>query len=56
VKVVLSASKRIGANQRADLKKRPLNFDFVGLSLLALTLVCWEIVLSNGILGLLHAA
>jgi DHA2 family multidrug resistance protein len=35
-------------NQRAELKKQPLNFDFVGLSLLALTLVCWEIVLSKG--------
>ena len=35
-------------NQRAELKKQPLNFDFVGLSLLALTLICWEIVLSKG--------
>jgi DHA2 family multidrug resistance protein len=35
-------------NQRAELKKKPLNFDLVGLSLLALTLICWEIVLSKG--------
>ncbi len=35
-------------NQRAESKKQPLNFDFVGLSLLVLTLVCWEIVLSKG--------
>ncbi|MBV8816390.1 MAG: DHA2 family efflux MFS transporter permease subunit [Verrucomicrobia bacterium] len=35
-------------SQRAELKKQPLNFDIVGLSLLALTLVCWEIVLSKG--------
>jgi DHA2 family multidrug resistance protein len=35
-------------NQRAELKKKPLNFDLIGLSLLALTLICWEIVLSKG--------
>jgi MFS transporter, DHA2 family, multidrug resistance protein len=35
-------------NQRAELKKQPLNFDFIGLSLLALTLICWEVVLSKG--------
>jgi MFS transporter, DHA2 family, multidrug resistance protein len=35
-------------NQRAELKKQPLNFDFIGLSLLALTLVCWEVILSKG--------
>jgi MFS transporter, DHA2 family, multidrug resistance protein len=35
-------------SQRAELKKQPINFDFIGLSLLALTLVCWEIVLSKG--------
>ncbi|MBV8584820.1 MAG: DHA2 family efflux MFS transporter permease subunit, partial [Verrucomicrobia bacterium] len=34
--------------QQAELKKQPLNFNFVGLSLLALTLVCWEVVLSKG--------
>ncbi len=35
-------------NQRAELRKRPLNFDFIGLSLLVLTLVCWEVTLSKG--------
>jgi len=34
--------------QQTELKKQPLNFDFVGLSLLALTIVCWEVVLSKG--------
>jgi DHA2 family multidrug resistance protein len=35
-------------NQRAELKKRPLNFDSIGLGLLVLTLVCWEVLLSKG--------
>jgi DHA2 family multidrug resistance protein len=35
-------------NQRTELMKRPLNFDFIGLSLLVLTLVCWEVMLSKG--------
>ncbi len=35
-------------NQRAELRKRPLNFDFLGLGLLVLTLVCWEVLLSKG--------
>ncbi|MBV8176606.1 MAG: DHA2 family efflux MFS transporter permease subunit [Verrucomicrobia bacterium] len=35
-------------NQRTELRKRPLNFDFIGLSLLVLTLVCWEVLLSKG--------
>jgi MFS transporter, DHA2 family, multidrug resistance protein len=35
-------------SQRAELKKQPLNFDIIGLSLLVLTVVCWEIVLSKG--------
>jgi MFS transporter, DHA2 family, multidrug resistance protein len=34
--------------QRTELRKRPLNFDFIGLSLLVLTLVCWEVMLSKG--------
>jgi len=34
--------------QRTELMKRPLNFDFIGLSLLVLTLVCWEVMLSKG--------
>jgi DHA2 family multidrug resistance protein len=35
-------------NQRKELKKQPLNFDILGLSLLAMTMVCWEVVLSKG--------
>ena len=35
-------------DQRSELRKRPLNFDFIGLSLLALTLICWEVLLSKG--------
>jgi DHA2 family multidrug resistance protein len=35
-------------DQRKELKKRPLNFDILGLSLLAMTMVCWEVVLSKG--------
>ncbi len=35
-------------NQRRQSKKKPLNFDFIGLSLLALTMVSWEVVLSKG--------
>jgi DHA2 family multidrug resistance protein len=33
---------------RKELQKQPLNFDFLGLSLLVLTIVCWEVVLSKG--------
>jgi MFS transporter, DHA2 family, multidrug resistance protein len=33
---------------RKELQKQPLNFDFIGLSLLVLTIVCWEVVLSKG--------
>jgi MFS transporter, DHA2 family, multidrug resistance protein len=35
-------------NEREASKKRPLNFDFVGLGLLILTLACWEVLLSKG--------
>jgi MFS transporter, DHA2 family, multidrug resistance protein len=35
-------------DQRTELKKKPLNFDILGLSLLAMTMVCWEVVLSKG--------
>jgi MFS transporter, DHA2 family, multidrug resistance protein len=35
-------------NQRAELRKRPLNFDSIGLGLLVMTLVCWEVLLSKG--------
>jgi MFS transporter, DHA2 family, multidrug resistance protein len=35
-------------DQRRELKKQPLNFDILGLTLLAMTMVCWEVVLSKG--------
>jgi DHA2 family multidrug resistance protein len=34
--------------QRADLRRRPLNFDYIGLGLLALVMSSWEIMLSKG--------
>ena len=34
--------------QRAELRKQPLHFDFIGLCLLAVTMVSWEIMLSKG--------
>jgi DHA2 family multidrug resistance protein len=34
--------------QRAELKKRPLHFDSIGLSLLVIVMVCWEVMLSKG--------
>jgi DHA2 family multidrug resistance protein len=34
--------------QRAELLKRPLSFDGVGLSLLVIVIVCWEVILSKG--------
>lgn len=34
--------------QRADLLKRPLNFDYIGFGLLALGMSCWETMLSKG--------
>jgi DHA2 family multidrug resistance protein len=33
---------------RAALRKRPLNFDSIGLGLLVIAIVCWEILLSKG--------
>ena len=33
---------------RKDLLSKPLNFDGIGLSLLVITMVCWETVLSKG--------
>ena len=35
-------------DQRMELKKQPLNFDILGLSLLVMTMVCWEVLLSKG--------
>ncbi len=34
--------------ERAELGRQPLNFDFIGLGLLALTMSCWEVMLSKG--------
>src|SRR4051794_32770183 len=34
--------------ERADLRRRPLNFDFIGLGLLVLIMSCWEVMLSKG--------
>ena len=34
--------------ERAELRRRPLNFDYIGLSLLALAMASWEIMLSKG--------
>ncbi len=34
--------------ERAELRRQPLNFDYIGLGLLALTMSCWEIMLSKG--------
>ncbi|HEV7996541.1 MAG TPA: MFS transporter, partial [Stellaceae bacterium] len=34
--------------QRLELKKKPFHFDSVGLSLLVIVMVCWEVMLSKG--------
>ncbi len=34
--------------QRTELRKRPFNFDSIGLSLLVIVIVCWEVMLSKG--------
>src|SRR5438105_3847239 len=34
--------------ERAKLRRRPLNFDYIGLGLLALAMSAWEIMLSKG--------
>ena len=34
--------------ERAKLRGRPINFDYIGLGLLALMMSCWEILLSKG--------
>jgi MFS transporter, DHA2 family, multidrug resistance protein len=33
---------------RAAVRKKPLNFDSIGLGLLVITIVCWEVLLSKG--------
>jgi DHA2 family multidrug resistance protein len=35
-------------NERAELRKRPLNFDYIGLGLLILIMSSWEVMLSKG--------
>lgn len=34
--------------ERAGLRGKPLNFDYIGLGLLSLVMACWEVVLSKG--------
>jgi DHA2 family multidrug resistance protein len=34
--------------QRTELRKQPFHFDSIGLSLLAIVAVCWEVMLSKG--------
>jgi DHA2 family multidrug resistance protein len=34
--------------QREELKRQPFNFDAIGLSLLVIVMVCWEVMLSKG--------
>ncbi len=34
--------------QRAELRKQPFRFDSIGLSLLVIVMVCWEVMLSKG--------
>jgi DHA2 family multidrug resistance protein len=34
--------------ERAEAGRRPLNFDFIGLGVLALVMACWEVMLSKG--------
>jgi len=34
--------------ERSELSRQPLNFDYIGLSLLVLAMCCWEIMLSKG--------
>jgi MFS transporter, DHA2 family, multidrug resistance protein len=34
--------------ERAELRGKPLNFDYIGLGLLTLVMACWEITLSKG--------
>jgi DHA2 family multidrug resistance protein len=34
--------------EREELKKRPFHFDSIGLSLLIIVMVCWEVMLSKG--------
>jgi DHA2 family multidrug resistance protein len=33
---------------RTELRSRPFHFDSIGLSLLVVVMVCWEVMLSKG--------
>lgn len=35
-------------HERATLRSRPLNFDYIGLGVLCLVMSCWEVILSKG--------
>ena len=43
-----SATRTTSSTQRMELRKRPFHFDSIGLSLLVITMVCWEVMLSKG--------
>jgi DHA2 family multidrug resistance protein len=45
---VLLEDPRYLKEQLAALKKEPLRFDLLGLGLLVITMVCWEVMLSKG--------
>jgi len=34
--------------KRAELRRQPIHFDYIGLGLLVLTISCWEVLLSKG--------
>ena len=36
------------AKERTELRRRPFRFDSIGLSLLVIVMVCWEVMLSKG--------
>ena len=43
-----SATRIYITKEREELKKRPFHFDSIGLSLLIIVMVCWEVMLSKG--------
>ena len=43
-----SRTRTTSSSERAELRRQPLNFDYIGLGLLALVMSCWEIMLSKG--------
>ena len=34
--------------ERAELRRQPFHFDSIGLSLLVIVMICWEVMLSKG--------